>query len=143
VEAVTGLLVTGISLGNVATMMPNVSAASVAATRIFRLLDRESKIDPMSSQGKRVDMVEGPVLIQDGAFEYPTRPDVAVLRGLNMCEAPGKTIALVGLSGCGKSTVVVLLERFHDMRTGSLQLDGEKLRAINLQNAQSHMALVQ
>uniref|UniRef100_A0A452HWX5 ABC transporter domain-containing protein n=1 Tax=Gopherus agassizii TaxID=38772 RepID=A0A452HWX5_9SAUR len=56
-------------------------------------------------------------------FNYPTRPDVQVLQGLNINVEKGQTLALVGSSGCGKSTVVQLLERFYDPLDGELVSD--------------------
>ena len=53
-------------------------------------------------------------------FHYPTRPEVEVLRGLNLEVQPGQSIALVGTSGCGKSTTVSLLERFYDIEGGKV-----------------------
>lgn len=61
----------------------------------------------------------------DTKFRYPTRPDVEVLQGLTLSVDPGQTMALVGASGCGKSTTVQLIERFYDPESGavvSLQL---------------------
>jgi ATP-binding cassette, subfamily B (MDR/TAP), member 1 len=142
-KAVTGLLFAGFSLGNVSMFMPDLAAANVAATNIFRLLDRESKIDPLSPGGKRLGDIHGHIDVRDVEFEYPTRTDVAVLRGLSLSVAPGKTLALVGQSGCGKSTVVALLERFYDVRSGSVQIEHEELRGLDVQDARSHMAFVQ
>lgn len=141
--AVTGLLFAGITLGNVSMFMPDVSSARVAATKIFRLLDRVSEIDPADPGGKTLSGVRGDLSMEDAKFEYPSRPDVAVLRGFNMNVGAGKTLALVGESGCGKSTVVALLERFYDLREGSVRIEGEVLKEMNLQNARSYMALVQ
>ncbi|NXQ12976.1 MDR1 protein, partial [Peucedramus taeniatus] len=62
---------------------------------------------------------EGKITIKDVAFNYPNRPEVKILQGLNLQVEKGQTLALVGSSGCGKSTVVQLLERFYD------PLDGE------------------
>ena len=53
-------------------------------------------------------------------FEYPARPNVPVLQGLNLSVKPGQTLALVGPSGCGKSTVVSLMERFYDPLKGNV-----------------------
>ena len=53
-------------------------------------------------------------------FSYPTRPEVTVLNGLNITIDPGQTVALVGSSGCGKSTCVQLLERFYDPKEGAM-----------------------
>lgn len=62
--------------------------------------------------------IKGKVHFKDVRFRYPSRPDVRVLRGLNFTVEPGKTLAIVGGSGCGKSTVVSLLERFYDPSRG-------------------------
>ena len=56
--------------------------------------------------------------IQGVYFNYPSRPEVPVLQGLDLTVNPGQTVALVGSSGCGKSTTVSLLERFYDPRDG-------------------------
>ena len=62
--------------------------------------------------------MSGEVQTRSLHFNYPARPDVQVLQGLEMLVKPGQTLALVGPSGCGKSTVVSLLERFYDPLSG-------------------------
>lgn len=64
--------------------------------------------------------IVGKVTFKDVRFNYPARPDVPVLRGLSVSVEPGQTLALVGASGCGKSTVVSLLERFYEPLSGSV-----------------------
>ena len=96
-------------LGNIATPLINVSKASSAATSFFEMIDSErielgGLRDPDVSA--HVDIV-----FQDVHFTYPTRPDTAVLKGLNARFEKGKTTALVGPSGSGKSTIVALVER--------------------------------
>jgi ATP-binding cassette, subfamily B (MDR/TAP), member 1 len=142
-KALTALLFTAISLGGVAAFTPDLSAAAVSATNIFRLLDRESRIDPSTKTGKYLNKSDGKINIESAEFEYPSRPDVAVLRGLSLSVSPGKTIALVGQSGCGKSTVVALMERFYDVRAGNVLFEGEQLPELNVQNARKYMAFVQ
>ncbi|NXK87619.1 MDR3 protein, partial [Formicarius rufipectus] len=63
---------------------------------------------------------EGNITIKDVAFNYPNRPEVKILQGLNVKVEKGQTLALVGSSGCGKSTVVQLLERFYDPLEGEM-----------------------
>lgn len=62
----------------------------------------------------------GEIKFQGVQFSYPTRKDVQVLQGLDVCVKPGQTLALVGGSGCGKSTTVQLLERFYDPAAGKV-----------------------
>ena len=64
--------------------------------------------------------MEGHVRFTNVEFKYPSRPDVPVLRNLSVTVEPGQTLALVGQSGCGKSTSVSLLERFYDVAGGSV-----------------------
>ena len=75
-------------------------------------------------------------------FSYPTRPNVSVLKGLNLSVRPGKTLALVGASGCGKTTVTSLLQRFYDPRSGSLTFDGIDIRDLNVPWLRSQIGVV-
>ncbi len=65
-------------------------------------------------------MVDGHVAFKSVHFSYPTRPNVTILNGLDLTVEPGQTVALVGASGCGKSTCIQLLERFYDTKDGSV-----------------------
>lgn len=140
-KAISGLLFAGMSIGQVSTFLPDVAKSKLAATKIFRLLDRESQIDPSNTDGVK-DAVRGSVQAKDLEFEYPTRPDVHVLRGLSVKVSPGQTLALVGESGCGKSTIVALIERFYDARTGVLSVDDRDITEYNLGSIRGQMGLV-
>eukprot|EP00179_Madagascaria_erythrocladioides_P007017 CAMPEP_0198307156 /NCGR_PEP_ID=MMETSP1450-20131203/69_1 /TAXON_ID=753684 ORGANISM="Madagascaria erythrocladiodes, Strain CCMP3234" /NCGR_SAMPLE_ID=MMETSP1450 /ASSEMBLY_ACC=CAM_ASM_001115 /LENGTH=1259 /DNA_ID=CAMNT_0044009719 /DNA_START=76 /DNA_END=3852 /DNA_ORIENTATION=- len=141
-KAVTGLLFGAFSLGQVSAFAPDIGAARIAATKIFRLLDRESEIDPKDPSGAKLDIVEGNVSLKGVHFEYPTRPEVKVLRGMSVSVGTGQTLALVGESGCGKSTSVGLLERFYNIREGSVCLDGQDISQLNTAWVRSQMSIV-
>ena len=79
---------------------------------------QDPEIDSMSPEGKRGDRIRGDIVFEDVHFNYPSRPDVQVLKGLNVRVNRGQTVALVGASGCGKSTVVSLLLRYYDTLGG-------------------------
>lgn len=87
------------------------SAAQSAASNVCRLLDSTPEIDAEAEDGVKLKQVEGRIRLEDVHFRYPTRPTVRVLRGLDITVEPGTFIALVGASGCGKSTVYVLVVR--------------------------------
>jgi ATP-binding cassette subfamily B (MDR/TAP) protein 1 len=87
--------------------VPDISSAKGAATDIVKLLDSLPEIDAESTAGKKIDrsVAKGHIRLEGIHFRYPTRPGVRVLRDLSIQAEPGTYIALVGASGCGKSTV--------------------------------------
>lgn len=99
-----------IQAGNVFSFVPDVSSAQAAASDIIALLDSRPDIDAESTEGKIPQNVEGRIRFENVHFRYPTRPGVRVLRDLNLIVEPGTYIALVGASGCGKSTTYVCLD---------------------------------
>jgi ATP-binding cassette subfamily B (MDR/TAP) protein 1 len=86
--------------------------ASSSAEELFRTIDRQSEIDPLSEEGQSPSNCEGVIEIRDVAFAYPARSDIPVLKGLTLSAPAHKTTALVGASGSGKSTIIGLLGRF-------------------------------
>eukprot|EP00727_Mastigamoeba_balamuthi_P004750 m51a1_g14273 putative multidrug resistance protein 1 (1370) ;mRNA; r:344850-349837 len=110
---------------------------------IFAVIDRRSLIDARSGEGDVFD-IEGDIELRNVYFRYPTRPEVEVLRNFSLHIRKGQTVALVGGSGSGKSTIVGLLERFYDIEEGygTLTVDGRPIRSINLQCLRSQIGIV-
>ena len=75
-------------------------------------------------------------------FRYPARPNVPVLQGLSVSVEPGQTLALVGPSGCGKSTIVSLIERFYNPLGGSLLLEEQDIRDLNIRWLRNQIGIV-
>ena len=140
-KAITGLLFGGMMLGNAASTAPDIAKSKVSATQVFRLLDRQSKIDPSTGEGEK-QKIDGNTEAHDVRFEYPTRPDVRVLKGFSFKVKKGETLALVGGSGCGKSTVVSLLERYYDPRSGEIKMDDTEVKKYEVKWLRRHMGLV-
>ena len=116
--------------------------AKNAAAELRKLFDRQPKIDSWSADGEMIKHVEGHIQFRDVHFRYPTRPDVPVLRGLSLTVKPGQYVALVGASGCGKSTTIAMMERFYDPLAGGIYVDGREISQLNLNEYRSHLALV-
>ncbi|CAG8596178.1 9116_t:CDS:10, partial [Ambispora leptoticha] len=130
-------------LGQIGAFAPNVSRAKIAAISIFEILDRKSSINVKETLDKdRPTPVSGTASAHDVRFKYPARPNVPILRGLDLSVLAGKTVAIVGSSGSGKSTVVSLVLRYYDVESGSIKVEHVDVRDWNLEYLRSHMALV-
>ncbi|XP_072037232.1 ATP-dependent translocase ABCB1-like [Amphiura filiformis] len=132
----------GFGLGRVIGAVPDYGKAKISACHIFKLLDRSPPIDSYSNDGSKPESFTPIVQFKDVYFKYPTRPKVQVLRGLSVSVTPGETLALVGSSGCGKSTTVNLTERLYDPLQGSVYLDQFDVKDLNIQWLRSQMGLV-
>ncbi|GIX84752.1 ATP-dependent translocase ABCB1 [Caerostris extrusa] len=141
-KVLEGIVVSTAVLGQAVAFAPDYQKAKIAAVRIFKLLDIRATIDVFSQEGQSFSNVKGSIDFQTVQFKYPSRPKVKVLRDLNLRIEPGKTIALVGSSGCGKSTCVQLIERFYEANSGNVLLDDVDIKDINVKNLRSHIGLV-
>ncbi len=93
---------------------------TVAASRVFEIIDRVPEIDPYSLVGRTLRTVRGRIEFRGVTFAYPSRPSDQVLHSLHLLIPSCKTLALVGASGGGKSTIFALIERFYDPIIGKL-----------------------
>ncbi|PHT89102.1 ABC transporter B family member 12, partial [Capsicum annuum] len=116
--------------------------AKSAGASIFSILDRESKIDISKEDGLTLDQSKGDIELKEVCFAYPTRPDIQVLHGFSLTISSGQTVALVGESGCGKSTVISLLQRYYNFDLGRIMLDGIDIQDFNLKWLRHQMGLV-
>ena len=128
-------------LGRVFSQMPDKNKASDAAKGAFKIIDRTPKIDSMSDEGLKPSNFVGEIQFHDVHFKYPTR-DNKILKGLNLRVNPYETTALVGQSGCGKSTTIQLLLRFYDVDKGKITIDGIDIRDLNIKWLRSQIGLV-
>ncbi|XP_014242218.1 multidrug resistance protein 1-like isoform X2 [Cimex lectularius] len=130
------------TIGNALPFVNTVSTAIGSASTIFNIIDRIPPIDSYSQDGKIPDKLVGEIEFKDVQFSYPTRTEVKVLKGLNIKIEPGKSVALVGGSGAGKSTVVGLLLRFYDPDSGEVLIDGIRVDELNLEWLRSQIGVV-
>ncbi|KAJ3692337.1 hypothetical protein LUZ60_012687 [Juncus effusus] len=136
------LVMTAIAVSQSSAMGSDSNKAKEAATSIFKIIDKKSKIDASTNQGLELASVKGEIEFQHVSFHYPIRPNVEIFRDLCLYFPAGKTVALVGESGSGKSTVIALLERFYDPNSGSILMDGHELKSLKLNWLRQQMGLV-
>uniref|UniRef100_A0A8C0SIY1 ATP binding cassette subfamily B member 1 n=1 Tax=Canis lupus familiaris TaxID=9615 RepID=A0A8C0SIY1_CANLF len=130
------------AVGQVSSFAPDYAKAKVSAAHVIMIIEKSPLIDSYSPHGLKPNTLEGNVTFNEVVFNYPTRPDIPVLQGLSLEVKKGQTLALVGSSGCGKSTVVQLLERFYDPLAGSVLIDGKEIKHLNVQWLRAHLGIV-
>ncbi|MEM6533750.1 MAG: ABC transporter transmembrane domain-containing protein [Myxococcota bacterium] len=131
-ELMSYILYTGIvaiALGTLADLWTQFMRATGAAERLFEIIDRDPAI--ANAGGDTLESVTGRIALEQVSFDYPTRPDVPVLRDVDLSVAPGEVVALVGPSGSGKSTIAALVSRFYDPVAGRITLDDRDLRELD------------
>ncbi|KAF5733481.1 ABC transporter B family member 19-like [Tripterygium wilfordii] len=137
-----GVNVGGRGLALSLTYFAQFAQGMVAASRVFQVIDRIPDIDPYSPNGRTISSVRGRIGFKDVIFAYPARPDTQILRSLNLVIPPSETLALVGASGGGKSTIFALIERFYDPIKGVVTLDGHDLRTLQVKWLRNHIGMV-
>ena len=124
-----------------------ISKAQKSFDSIFRILDTKSEID-VSKEGNENKIsaknIKGKIEFKNVSFAYPTKPDLNVLKGISFTIHPGQAAALVGFSGCGKSTIIQLLERFYDVKDGQgeILIDDVNIKDYNLLELREKIGLV-
>jgi len=130
------------SVAGLTEVWNEVQRASGGMTRINDLLNEQSKLVGPKHPATLVMPSKGALQLDSVSFRYPSRPDTAALENFSLSIAPGETVALVGPSGAGKTTVFQLLLRFHDPESGSVKFDGIDLRQLEPTFLREQIALV-
>ncbi|SNR65003.1 ABC transporter transmembrane domain-containing protein [Puniceibacterium sediminis] len=116
--------------------------AAGATERLVELLHTEDPIKDPQSPAVLPTPVRGEISFEGVSFAYPARPDVSALDNVTLQIRAGETIALVGPSGAGKTTIIQLIQRFYDPDEGSVRMDGMSLADLKRDNFRRHIALV-
>jgi ATP-binding cassette subfamily B (MDR/TAP) protein 1 len=136
------VMIGAFNLGNVTPNIQAFTTAIAAAAKIYNTIDRVSPLDPSNESGHKIEPLQGNIRLEHIRHIYPSRPEVVVMDDVTLDIPAGKTTALVGASGSGKSTIVGLVERFYDPVEGYIYLDGEEITDLNLKWLRQQMALV-
>lgn len=116
--------------------------AAGATERLVELLNARDTVDDPAQPVKMPDVVAGAIAFENVNFRYPSRPETAALCGVTFTVKPGETVALVGPSGAGKTTIFQLLMRFFDLESGQITLDGVDLKSLRREDFRQSFAMV-
>ncbi|KAF0900373.1 hypothetical protein E2562_031571 [Oryza meyeriana var. granulata] len=133
IAAVINILSAAIYISNAAPDLQSFSQAKAAGKDVFEVINRNPVIS-YESNGTILEKVIGNIEIRDVDFMYPSRVDKPILRGFSLAIPAGKVVALVGSSGCGKSTVISLVQRFYDPISGEILIDGHNIKELDLKS---------
>ncbi len=139
----------GRPLNELATLYNTIQAAIAGAERVFALMEEPSELDedgaqanptPPAATPARQSTFQGDVVLDDVSFSYV--PGTPVLKHVSLHARRGQTVALVGPTGAGKTTIVNLLMRFYDVDSGSIRIDGVDIRQIPKQELRRQLGIV-
>ncbi|KAL6906136.1 hypothetical protein ACP4OV_003737 [Aristida adscensionis] len=136
------LVHTGLMIADAGSTTTDLAKGADAVASVFGILDRETKIDPNNFEGYEPEKLKGEVDIRGVDFAYPSRPNVLIFEEFSLSILSGKSTALVGQSGSGKSTIFGLIERFYDPIRGTVYIDGRDIKTYNLRALRQHIGLV-
>jgi ATP-binding cassette subfamily B protein/subfamily B ATP-binding cassette protein MsbA len=127
------------AVSQLSSLYSDTQAALAGGERVFGLLDTPVQVtEPPNAE--EFDHVEGRIELRDVRFSYGTGPEI--LHGIDLSIAPGETLAIVGATGAGKTTLVNLVPRFYDPTSGSVLIDGRDIREVGIHSLRSHFGVV-
>ena len=129
----------GMPLSQIAGLMNIVQSGVASAERLFDLLDAEEE-KPDSVEAVQIDRVEGEVRFNNVSFRYV--PDQPLIENFSLSVKPGETVAIVGPTGAGKTTLVNLIMRFYEIDSGSITLDGKDIRSLTRDDLRRQFGMV-
>lgn len=135
----TGLLILSPKLRALGTLNNVAQEGLAALTRIFTVIDEEANIQDTPDSQELIKL-NGEISFDNVYFKYPDGN--LALKGVTLIARPGETVAIVGYSGSGKSTIMNLIPRLYDVQSGSVYIDGHDIKNIKIKNLRNNIALV-
>ncbi|KAK9129437.1 hypothetical protein Sjap_009924 [Stephania japonica] len=140
---IVNVVYSGFALGQAIPNLADIARGRAAIAKMISLIERRTEIEPNDPTSLELTEVKGNVELKNVIFKYPARPDVVVLEDFNLKVMAGTSHAIVGQSGCGKSSVIALIMRFYDPTSGTIMIDGHDITSLNLKSMRLKIGLVQ
>lgn len=132
----------GGSIAGLSNLYTQLVKAIGSTERIAEILDVTSELEPKDGEASEFEPLTGDIIYNDVQFRYPSRLDVPILQGVNLEIKGGQTVALVGSSGSGKSTIVQLLMRFYNINSGNITVNDKSIYDYNITELRKNLAVV-
>ncbi|KAG4101914.1 P-loop containing nucleoside triphosphate hydrolase protein [Neocallimastix lanati (nom. inval.)] len=140
-KTLMGILFGARSISQCSVSFNAIGDALGAASKLFHIIERKPKLDREKGETPK-EPIQGFIEFKEVHFTYPARPEVEVLKGVSFSCSPGQTIAIVGASGSGKSTIVQLLERYYERKEGDIYIDHRRIEDYNVHWLRTQIGLV-
>ncbi|CDP07374.1 unnamed protein product [Coffea canephora] len=137
------LLVTAFAVAETLALAPDIVKGSQALGSVFNILHRKTAINSDDPTARIASKIRGDIEFRNINFQYPARPRITIFENLNLKITAGRSLAVVGQSGSGKSTVISLVMRFYDPTSGTVLIDGFDIKSYNLKSLRLSIGLVQ
>ena len=143
IVAFTNYMMTTMTPLTMRTVLSNTWANGIAsAQRIHEVLDAEPEVQEAPNAGRLPEDIRGEVVFRDVGFQYQGSSSAVVLDGINLRAEPGQTVAILGATGAGKTTLVNLIPRFYDVTQGQITIDGVDIRSLQQDSLLAHVGIV-
>ena len=126
------IIIGALGLGQAPPCLSAFAKGRIAAANVLSVIDSKPIMNIEAKTGFTKERLGGEISLENLRFTYPTRPEQEIVKGINLTFTPGQKVALVGESGCGKSTIMQLVERFYDASEGAVKFDGVNIKDYNL-----------
>jgi ABC-type multidrug transport system fused ATPase/permease subunit len=144
-DLATFIIFTGViggAMGGLGDLYTQLVRSIGATERIMDILDMKSEVNIETGKNLKPAQLSGDIIYNDIQFAYPTRDDIQVLKSVNLHIREGETVALVGASGSGKSTIVQLLMRFYNINSGTITIGNTDIRDYEISKFRKNIAIV-
>lgn len=151
-RTIMGLIMAAMGISQASVFMTDSKKGQTAQSNVFSILDRQPLIDARDTTGETREDFHGEINFKNVNFRYPQRPDLPIYQDITFQINPGETVSFVGQSGCGKSTIIQLLQRFYDIEMldetkeeaadAHVQIMGTDVKEYNIGFLRSQMGLV-